>query len=740
MKKYNRNIAIVLFLFFVAGSAIITVYQADSYRSRIHDDVVRSAENLAGEIRAARYVQTDSKAYEDDVNAAQALALLRYYRYQLGEKYGFDKPTAALYEKGKVKGKRKEKYVDGLSLFEPPVTVIVGSPLYRNSKIMVPADFMDSEQLAGFEKKLKSGKDIPSYFEMSGYQDGRFFYPYELDGEKYSVRPRGKKVRDASFQDFQIITSKGKVLGTYGRETNPVKDKEEPSEYRVFDIPDEFLMNNRGTETGENEDLFRCNTYAMENVDERFLLYLGIDAPVLVTVMKNMIPVYITLFAVILAIGAILIFSVGRSLEENFESEKRRRLMIDAVAHELKTPLSIIRNYGEIMIEEDDDGKKKEYAGVIVDESEEMNRDIVSLIELSKMEAGTYPLELSEFSLEKVAVSVIGQYQALAENKNITIKLKTYGDSMIYADRKLVGYIISNYLSNAVRHAKEGSEIDISIDNTDMKDMIEIKVANKGRNISEEEGAKIWESYTGSGMGLAIVKNACALHEGTCGFSNEDDGVVFTAALRKKNAEGRAKARTGRVLNIRSGSADISGLDTAAYGFLISAFGYVIGSMAFFEYGFISPIVLSVLMVGCVVLLAGVLNLRKKGFGTNFLFACSVLLAVSVGWMLLQRYTGNYIWASVLPLLMMVLLILISCSVSTLAADVPEQAGDTRRATNYRRRRNFAAVMMAVPLITLICDLQNVIPWGVFGGIWVGISTFVSLNWIGIYRLYREQK
>ena len=107
MKKYNRNIAIVLFLFFVAGSAIITVYQADSYRSRIRDDVVRSAENLAGEIRAARYVQTDSKAYEDDVNAAQALALLRYYRYQLGEKYGFDKPTAALYEKGKVKGKKE---------------------------------------------------------------------------------------------------------------------------------------------------------------------------------------------------------------------------------------------------------------------------------------------------------------------------------------------------------------------------------------------------------------------------------------------------------------------------------------------------------------------------------------------------------------------------------------------------------------------------------------------------------
>ena len=234
--------------------------------------------------------------------------------------------------------------------------------------------------------------------------------------------------------------------------------------------------------------------------------------------------------------------------------------MMDAMAHDLKTPLGIIKNYGEVLLEEQNPQKRERYVKTIIEESDSMNEAVISMLDLSKMEAGTYPMELSSLSVSELAEGLAERMEGMTERKGVRIARKIQPTDRILADKKLLVNILSNFLSNALRHTKSGGYIELEVGQGQKG--IRISVKNEGEPISAEEMTKIWNSFYrsdaarrrgdgGSGLGLAIVRNACLMHGGTYGCQNETDGVRFWAEIPSlEKGLRKAELQTGPVLNV----------------------------------------------------------------------------------------------------------------------------------------------------------------------------------------------
>lgn len=235
--------------------------------------------------------------------------------------------------------------------------------------------------------------------------------------------------------------------------------------------------------------------------------------------------------------GILLTGTYSRILDARFEAEKRQRQMANAVAHEMKTPLGIIKNYGEVLSEEQDEIRRKEYVETIIEEADSMNNMIVNMLNLSKMEAGIYPLELSMVSINNLAEHTLERLRILMKRKGIQAETHLQAETMILADEKLLSESLSNLLMNAIAYGEENSKIRLSAEHIE-PDGVRISVYNKGETLDEEEQERIWENFYrsdaarskekgGTGLGLAIVANTCLLHGGNYGCANREEGVEF---------------------------------------------------------------------------------------------------------------------------------------------------------------------------------------------------------------------
>lgn len=248
-------------------------------------------------------------------------------------------------------------------------------------------------------------------------------------------------------------------------------------------------------------------------------------------------------------VGILLISSYFRVLDEQYETELRRRKMSDAMAHEMKTPLGIIKNYSEALMEEEDAETRDQYLNTIVEETDGMNHMIVQMLDLSKMEAGTYPLKLSMLSVNRIAEEIVKRTEILMKPKGLQVELSLAEETLILADEKLLEESISNLMLNAIRYSETGSTIKLSVSYE--AGGARIAVENRGPQIAEKDGQHIWESFYrgdearsrergGNGLGLSIAANTCALHRGSYGFENLEHGVrlmeifIFLPIFAKK--------------------------------------------------------------------------------------------------------------------------------------------------------------------------------------------------------------
>lgn len=239
-------------------------------------------------------------------------------------------------------------------------------------------------------------------------------------------------------------------------------------------------------------------------------------------------------------------------LREDIEREKQlersRRDFIAGVSHELKTPLSLIGGYAEGLKDNIGSGAKREsYAEIILEETKHMSAIVADMLDLSYLESGQYVLKWEVFDISSLLRESAERAESMGEDKGIRVQIRLPDgheeELPVHGDRMRIGQVLTNLLSNAVRHSTPGGSVKLGVSLVD--DGVEISVYNEGEPIPEQELTRIWRQFYrtdksrsresgGTGIGLAIVRQILQLHGGRCVVRNEADGVTFSFTLKVK--------------------------------------------------------------------------------------------------------------------------------------------------------------------------------------------------------------
>lgn len=239
-----------------------------------------------------------------------------------------------------------------------------------------------------------------------------------------------------------------------------------------------------------------------------------------------------------------------KDIEEKSKLDEMRKSFISDVSHELKTPIALIQGYSEGLIENintDEEGRKF-YAEVILDETNKMDKLVKQLLELMKLEYGKRDFNDTTFDIVELEKEVVRKSKVILDEQKIEIKFITPEEINVYADDFYIEQVISNYITNAIKHTKDikGKKY-IQIENTvDIeKNKVRVKVFNTGENIPEEHINRIWNRFYkldesrnrqagGTGIGLSFVKAIMNSYENAYGVINKDNGVEFYFELDLK--------------------------------------------------------------------------------------------------------------------------------------------------------------------------------------------------------------
>lgn len=538
-----------------------------------------------------------SVEYAGGFNRAQAAAIMRYYRFMKRPEFkkmgvDFDVRLYEVKEEGGVARSFEEA--------RPRTPVLLSSPYSRLGRTIVFADTFTDEQMKILKRTLKEGNFSNYMDSVKGYRDGWFFFPTEMNiGEenskiteiRTSYHDSERPLRTTEFQDMQVIGPQGILAGS--KDQGDAKSPEVLNEY-VKQIREEVDSGSKsrgdigGNMAGYQWTSLETAGVINESPGNTVLCY-GAEARPLSYAYSKLKLLYFFSAAIFVILGGILLGGHSKVLERQWESEKKRRRMMDAMAHDLKTPLGIIKNYGEVLLEEGEAQKRQQYIKTIIEEVDSMNEAVISMLDLSKMEAGTYPMELSSLSVSQLAENLAGRMEGIARDGEIRLVRDIQPTDRIVADKKLILNILSNFLSNALRHTRPGGAVELEV--AQERSGVRISVKNEGSHISTEEMKKIWNSFYrgdaarksgdgGSGLGLAIVRNACLMHGGTYGCGNEEDGVRFWARIPSlEKGLRKAELEIGPVLNVTGNGCRLKGGNMAAAGLILQG----LFSFIFFE-------------------------------------------------------------------------------------------------------------------------------------------------------------
>jgi signal transduction histidine kinase len=218
-------------------------------------------------------------------------------------------------------------------------------------------------------------------------------------------------------------------------------------------------------------------------------------------------------------------------------SEEFKTDLITNMSHDLRTPLTSIITFGELLENETDEEKRAEYVGIINQKSARMKRMIDDLFEVTKMDNAQIELEKSTVDMTAMTRQIIDEVADEFEDKNL--KLVTHLPSEpveMTIDAEKIWRALDNLLMNAKKYSLEGSRGYVNMNATDSDVSIEVK--NTSRVQLNEQAEKLVERFArgdknrtteGSGLGLAIVDSIVKLHEGN--FAIAVDGDLFKATI-----------------------------------------------------------------------------------------------------------------------------------------------------------------------------------------------------------------
>ncbi len=222
--------------------------------------------------------------------------------------------------------------------------------------------------------------------------------------------------------------------------------------------------------------------------------------------------------------------------------ETLRTDFIANVSHEMKTPLSIMQNYGTLLQAPDlSDEKRMEYAKGVTDGSRRLADMMTNILKLNRLENQQIFPQTTEFDLGEQLCECLLQYKNVWEKAEIEIKTEIAENVMIKADAELLGLVWNNLFSNAFKFTLEGSTVFVSLTVDD--EYAIVKVQDTGCGMTAEVGAHIFEKFyqgdtsrsiQGNGLGLALVKRVIDIMHGEISVeSSLGVGTTFTVRMRR---------------------------------------------------------------------------------------------------------------------------------------------------------------------------------------------------------------
>ena len=228
------------------------------------------------------------------------------------------------------------------------------------------------------------------------------------------------------------------------------------------------------------------------------------------------------------------------------KTDNLQKELISNISHDLRTPLTMIKGYSEVM--RDIPGENTpENIQIIIDETSRLSELVNDMLDLSKIQAGTRNPEFQTFSLTSTVRDTMLRYERLTMQDGYRIEFVADCDVTVYADRGMILQVIYNLINNAINYTGDDKYVLVRQELT--ADSVRISVTDTGDGIPEDQLPMIWDRYykvdkvhkratVGTGLGLSIVKGILELHHATYGVqSTLGKGSVFWFELMMNSKE-----------------------------------------------------------------------------------------------------------------------------------------------------------------------------------------------------------
>lgn len=233
--------------------------------------------------------------------------------------------------------------------------------------------------------------------------------------------------------------------------------------------------------------------------------------------------------------------TLNYAAKELSKVENLRRELIANISHDLRTPLTLITGYSEVMRDLPNENTP-ENVQVIIDEAKRLTTLVNDMLDISKLQSGTQEFNITEFNITDTIKNTIDRFSKLCKQNGYTINFIWEENILVMADELRISQVIYNLLNNAITHT--GQDKLVTVRQTRIEDKVKIEVIDTGDGIDEDKIPYIWDRYykvdkthkravTGTGLGLSIVKSILDMHQAKYGVSTkQDQGSIFWFELK----------------------------------------------------------------------------------------------------------------------------------------------------------------------------------------------------------------
>lgn len=224
--------------------------------------------------------------------------------------------------------------------------------------------------------------------------------------------------------------------------------------------------------------------------------------------------------------------------------DELQRDLIANVSHDLRTPLTMIKAYAEMIRDLSGDKKEKreEHLGIIIKETDRLAMLVNDMLDLSKLENGSQPLNYSSFDMNSKLTDIVERYKGFSEPNGYTINYTEGSPVSVKCDMGKIEQVIYNLINNAVNYTGEDKQIYVSMEIED--EYVRIEIKDTGKGISEENIHQIFDKYyraektrrevVGTGLGLSIVRAILKAHNFPFGVqSTPGTGTSFWFKVKR---------------------------------------------------------------------------------------------------------------------------------------------------------------------------------------------------------------